>query len=117
MPGGTLPWLGNVAMGQVIQATITPAASVGGASSSTSTYTINGLVVGDAVLFCPQAAITGVLSADAIWVSAANTLSIQWSNASASTSSASPTALTCVLVVVRPSNVYAGVSSYATSIT
>src|ERR1700748_254473 len=112
MPGGTLSTIGNIQMLQAIQASITPAASVTAGSSTTSTYTITGLNIGDAVLFCPQAALTNPLSADAIWVSAANALSIQWTNASAGTSSGSATAVTAILRIIRPDRVSSGIASY-----
>jgi hypothetical protein len=116
MPGGTLPLIGNNAFCQSLVATITPAASVSSGTATTSTYTIKGLVVGDAILFCPQAPLTANLSADAFWVSAADTLSISWSNASSGTSSSSPTAVQSIIVVIRPSLSYAGVASYPTSV-
>ena len=114
MPGGTLPLIGNNALCQRVYASVTPAASISGAASSTSTYTIKGLVVGDATILCPQGALTNPLSADAVWVSAPDTLSISWTNASSSTSSSSPAATACVIIVIRPSNIYAGVTNYPT---
>lgn len=101
MPGGTSPALGNMAMSQAIYAAITPAASVGGASTTTSTYTILGLAIGDLIDLYPQAALTTNLAMGAIWVSAVNTLSVQWINASASTSSASPASITFGIIVNR----------------
>lgn len=102
MPGGSTPELGNTAFSQVILALITPAASVTAATSTTSTYTINGLTLGQLIVIAPQSAVQALLDIGAAWVSAANTLSIQWVNASASNSSASPTAIYCVLYVVQP---------------
>jgi hypothetical protein len=116
MPGGTLSTIGNIQMLQAIQATITPAASVTAGASVTSTYTIAGLVVGDVIFPAFQAAITAPLSSDAIWVSASGVLSIQWTNASAGTSSASPTAILTVLLVCRPDRVAQGIASYPTVI-
>lgn len=116
MPGGTLPAIGNIAMLQAIAVTLTPAASVTAASSTTSTYTVPGLVVGDIPLLCFQGAITNPLSADAAWISASNTLSVQWTNGSASTSSGSPTALTTIILVARPDRVASGIGSYPTGI-
>lgn len=110
MPGGTLSLIGNLSMAQAIYVSITPAASVTAASSTTSTYTIPGLVVGDGIVFCPQGALTTPLSADAAWVSAANTLSISWTNASAGTSSGSPSATNCLLIILRPERVAFGLS-------
>ena len=102
MPGGSTPELGNTAFSQVILANITPAASVTAATSTTSTYTINGIQQGDLIVLAPQAAIQALLDIGSVWVSAANTLSIQWINQSASNSSASPASVYCVLYIVRP---------------
>ena len=82
MPGGSTPELGNTAFSQVILALITPAASVTAATSTTSTYTINGLTLGQLIVIAPQSAVQALLDIGAAWVSAANTLSIQWVNAS-----------------------------------
>src|SRR5271168_5317296 len=105
MPGSSTLSRGNILMVLALQVTLTPAASVGAGLSVTSTYTIPNLAVGDMVDIYPQAAITAPLSFGAIWVSAANTLSVQWTNASAATSSASPTAVLCELLVNRAENV------------
>ena len=102
MPGGSTPELGNTAFSQAILASLTPAASVTAATSTTSTYTINGLQLGDIIVIVPQAAIQILLDIGGVWVSAPNILSIQWINQSASNSSASPAAVYCVLYVVRP---------------
>lgn len=102
MPGGSTPELGNTAFSQAILAYLTPAASVTAATSTTSTYTINGLQLGQIIVAVPQSAVQALLDIGGVWVSAANTLSIQWVNASASNSSASPTAIYIVLYVVQP---------------
>jgi len=102
MPGGSTPELGNTLFSQVILVSITPAATVTTNNSTTSTYTINGLQQGDLVVISPQSAIQALLTIGAVWVSAANTLSIQWVNSTSSSSSGSPTAIYCVLYVVRP---------------
>jgi hypothetical protein len=101
MPGGTQPTLGNVQFSQVVFASITPASSVTAATSTTSTYTINGLLSNDMIDFYPQSAVQALLSIGGVWVSASNTLSIQWVNASASNSSASPTAINFLFLVNR----------------
>jgi hypothetical protein len=116
MPGGTLPVLGNILMAQALQASLTPAASITAATSSTSTYTIQGLVQGDIVIVEPQAAIADPLTMGSVWVSAANTLKVQWVNPSASTGPASPAALTCIVFVCRPERVAFGVAQYPTQI-
>jgi hypothetical protein len=104
MPGGNTLSHGNMLMVQGLNATLTPAASVGAGLSVTSTYTIPGLVMGDLMDLYFQAIITAPLAVGAVWVSAANTLSVQWINASASTSSASPTAVSTTVLVNRLEN-------------
>jgi hypothetical protein len=116
MPGGSSPLLGNNAFGQTIYQSITPAASVTAATSTTSTYTIKGVKAGQLVFVEPQAAIQALLSIGSCWVSANDTLSIQWINASASNSSASPTALTCAILVIQPELIWAGVTSYPSGV-
>lgn len=101
MPGGFSNSGGNTWFSSAVYASLTPAASVSGASSSTSTYTINGLVVNDMIDLYPQAALQALLSLGSIWVSAANTLSVQWVNSSASTSSGSPAAINFIILVNR----------------
>jgi hypothetical protein len=101
MPGGSSLSTGNMFMVQAIYQSITPAASVTNATSTTSTYTIIGLVVGDLIDLYPQSALTTTLAIGSVWVSALNTLSVQWINASASTSTASPTAITFGIIVNR----------------
>lgn len=101
MPGGSSNSLGNTQFSQALFASLTPAASVSGASSSTSTYTVNGLQSNDMIDLYPQAALQALLSLGSIWVSAANTLSVQWVNSSASTSSSSPAAINFLILVNR----------------
>ena|SRR5665213_3630753 len=116
MPGGSQFAAGNVQMLQAIYASITPAASILTNVSATSTYTILGLVIGDLIDLYPQAAVTTLLSVGAVWVSAANTLSVQWINSTGSTSTASPTAITCGLIVQRSSLSAYGVANWPTAI-
>lgn len=116
MPGGTSPPLGNVAMVQAIYASLTPAASVTAATSTTSTYTILGLFPGDMIDLYPQAALTALLSVGSVWVSALNTLSVQWVNSSASNSTASPTAIVFAVLVNRSQLSPYGVSNWPQAI-
>ena len=116
MPGGTLPLIGNNAYCQTLVATITPPASVAGGAAATATQTIRGLRVGDVVGIYPQVAIPFNMSPDSVWVSANDVLSISWSNASSSTSSSTPTAVQCIVLVISPSNAYAGVANYPTNV-
>jgi hypothetical protein len=92
---------GNISVMMALYASLTPAASVTNASSTTSTYTINGLQPNDAIDIYPQAALTTALTIGAIWVSAANTLSVQWVNSTAGTSTGSPAAISFIIIVNR----------------
>ena len=116
MPGGTLPLIGNNALCQSLYASITPPATVTTDTSATSTYTIKGLAVGDIVFVGPQAAFPTSLEIGTAWVSAAETLSVQWINYTGSSSSGTPVALTCTVLVIRPSSSYAGVTNYPTNV-
>ena len=116
MPGGTSPQLGNIAMGQILYASLTPAASILTDVSATSTYTINGLVIGDCIDLYPQAALTTLLTIGGAWVSSANTLSVQWVNSTGSTSTSSPTAITFAIQVTRCQLVAYGVTNFPTSV-
>jgi hypothetical protein len=116
MPGSTLPLIGNNALCQSLYASLTPAATVTTDASITSTYTIHGLVVGDAVEIYPQAAGQALLTIGSVWVSAADTLSVQWVNSTGTSSSGTPAALGCILVVIRCSNIYAGYANYPTNV-
>lgn len=116
MPGGSQNSLGNMQLCQALYQSITPAASISGASSTTSTYTVNGLVVGDLIDLYPQSALTAQLALGAVWVSAANTLSVQWVNAASGTSSSSPTAINFGILVNRATNNYNGVTGFPTAL-
>jgi hypothetical protein len=103
MPAGVVTGQqsGNVWIMTALYASLTPAASVTNASSTTSTYTINGLQPNDMIDLYPQAALTTTLSLGSIWVSAANTLSIQWINSTAGTSTGSPSAISFLIIAQR----------------
>lgn len=104
MPGSSTIARGNLFVDAALSAVLTPAASVTAGASTTSTYSIQGLAVGDLIGFNPQGVITAPLAVGAVWVSAPNTLSVQWTNASAATSSASPAAVTVYINLSRPEN-------------
>lgn len=116
MPGGTLPLIGNNYFCQSLVANLIPAATVTTDASITSTYTIKGLAVGDAVDLFPQAAVTTYLTIGAAWASAADTLSVQWVNSTGSSSTGSPTSIQFIVIVIRPSTAYAGVANYPTNV-
>jgi hypothetical protein len=101
MPAGSNNPQGNVLFVTAIYQSITPAASVGNATYTTSTYTINGLVVNDIIDLYPQSALTTTLSIGSVWVGSANTLSVQWINSTAGSSSGSPAAISFIILVNR----------------
>ncbi len=92
---GTLVSRGNIIYEQILQVTITPT-SVGTLASSTQTFTVPGLATNMYVQTSgPQGAQTaGILIVNS-WVSAANTLSIQFYNPTAG--SLTPVAGTYIL--------------------
>ena len=115
MPGGSQIGIGNVAGNFILYASLTPAASVGTNSSTVSTYTVNGLQIGDCIDLYPQqnlATSTTYLTIGAVWVSAANTLSIQWVNSTSSTGASGPTAVPFVIQVTRPGLLPYGYTNY-----
>ncbi len=54
MPGSSTNALGNVLGAYLLYANLTPPATVTTNSSTTSTYTVNGLLIGDAIDIYPQ---------------------------------------------------------------
>lgn len=115
MPGSS-PVVGNVAFSQAIYASLAAASAVTGGTSSTSTYTILGLVVGDMIDLYPQAALPNYLAVGAVWVSALNTLSISWTNAGSSTSPTTPAAQTFAILVNRAQLSPYGVTNWPTAL-
>lgn len=108
MPGGSYVGLGNMVLGsgQSLYASLLPPATVTTNSSTTSTYTINGLAVNDMIDLYPQATLatsTTYLTVGSVWVSAANTLSVQWVNSTSASSSGTPSAIVFILLVNRSS--------------
>ncbi len=115
MPGGSFSLIGNCLFQQAMYASLKPASAVSTNSSSVSTYTINGLLPGDLIDLYPQvnlATSTTYLTIGAIWVSSANTLSVQWVNSTSGTSATSPAAQTFALIVTRPEAIAGGVTTY-----
>ena len=105
MPGGATNALGNVIGNWVIYASLKPASALATNSSSVSTYTVNGLQVGDCIDIYPQvnlATTTTYLTIGAAWVSAVNVLSIQWVNSTSATSGTITVGIPFVIQVTRP---------------
>ena len=104
MPGGSLNPQGNIIFQTVIYASLIPASALATDSSSTQTYTINGLIPNDIVELFPQVSLatsTTYLTIGSVWVSAANTLSVQWVNSTGSTSGTITTGVNFLLMVWR----------------
>jgi hypothetical protein len=101
MPSATVQ-TGNGRFDTAIQVLITPPISLGAGATVTSTYTVPGLLVGDVITECFQAAQPIATTTLSIWVSAANTLSVQWFNSTAGASSASPVGIISLIEVFRP---------------
>jgi hypothetical protein len=101
MPSASLQ-TGNGRFDTAIQFNITPPVSLAAGATVTSTYTIPGLAIGDIVTECFQSAQPVATTTLSIWVSAANTLSVQWFNSTLAASSASPVAITTLFEVFRP---------------
>jgi hypothetical protein len=101
MPSATLA-TGNGRFDTCIQVPITPPISLAAGATVTSTYTIQGLQVGDVVTECFQAAQPVSTVTLSIWVSANNTLSVQWYNGTAGASSGSPIPIVALFEVFRP---------------
>lgn len=113
MPGPTTVVRGNVALEMVLLLTLsTP--SVGGNTSVVQTYTVNGLQLNDFVEINQQSHIVGLTIANC-WVSAANTLSIQFANVTASTIGVQ-TGVQYIVNVDRIENASLGQSAYPNQI-
>lgn len=119
MPGASTIALGNIAGNWALYASLLPPATVITNSSSTSTYTINGLLIGDCIDLYPQSTLatsTTYLTIGGCWVSANNTLSIQWVNSTSASSSDSPTAIPFIVQVSRPELLPYGYKNFPTGI-
>ena len=88
---------GNINNSFLVGAALTPAAVSG--TQATQTFTIPGLQTYDFVNICLNGAQTTGVGIANVWVSAANTLSIQFTNSTGS--SATPAAGTYILGVDR----------------
>jgi hypothetical protein len=101
MPSATVQ-TGNGRFDTAIQFAVTPPISLAAGATVTSNYIIPGLLVGDIITECFQGAQPIATTTLSIWVSAANTLSVQWFNSTAGTSTASPVAILTLIEVFRP---------------
>lgn len=82
MPGPSDRPMGNAALIMCLQETFTPP-NVNANTTAVQTYTITGLVVNDIIDLNQLSHVVG-LSVGNVWVSAANTLSVQFVNSTTS---------------------------------
>lgn len=102
MPGSSTIQRGNSIFEQAIQLTVTPPATVTTAVITPQTVTVPGLNVGDLVSWNMTSSTSTLLSVTNMFVSAVNTLTINWSTEGATISGAA--AQTFILGVLRPEN-------------
>lgn len=108
MPVSSTIQRGNMLFDTIIGVTTTPPNALATVSTSTVTVTVPGVQLGDligAVNF--QVALPNLLVLVNAWVSAANTISLQYTNSSASSSGAS-SATNVILEICRPENYLEG---------
>lgn len=100
MPGlGTTLCRGNISASMLIAPSLTPVAVLQ-ATTAEQNFTVNGLAVGDMVEVCANVAQTAGVGISNCRVSAANTLTIGFSNSTAGT--LTPAAGQYLVCIVRP---------------
>ena len=115
MPSSTLQ-RGNLIFDAMIQATITPPATVTTATTNQTTTTIQGLNVGDLIDWNQTTFSNVLLTVTNMFVSAPNTLTSTWTTEGATVSGAA--ACNFLLEVSRPENYsLSGLASLPTNIT
>lgn len=100
MPGGSAVASGNELIDQLIYITVTPSATITTAVITAQAVTVPGLVIGDLISWNMLTSTSTLLSVTNMYVSAANTLTINWSTEGATISNAA--AQNFLLEVVRP---------------
>jgi hypothetical protein len=103
MPGASTISRGNLVLDTMIQATITPPATVTTATTNPTTTTIPGLNVGDLISWNQLTNPNALLSVTNMFVSAANTLTSVWTTEGTTVSGA--VACSFILEVCRAENV------------
>lgn len=109
MPGPSDRPMGNAALIMCLQESLTPP-NVNANMTAVQTYTINGLLLNDVIDLNQLSHVVG-LSVGNVWVSAANTLSVQFVNSTGSPINSTP-AQSYVLTVIRGNPTLSG-SGYA----
>ena len=100
MPGGSAVAQGNEFFNEMIYITVTPTATITTAVVTQQNVTVNGLVVGDVVSWNMLTFTSTLLTVANMYVSAANTLTINWTSEGATISGAA--AQNFLLEVCRP---------------
>ena len=98
MPGPSDRAMGNVALEMTLQQSLTPP-NVPANSTVLQTYTLNGVQVNDVIEYNQQSHVAGLLVGN-MWVSAANTISVQYTNVTVAAINGTP-AQNYVLTVTR----------------
>lgn len=106
MPGSSTVQRGNALFEQAYSLTITPPATITTAVITQQNVTIPGLNVGDLVSWNMTTFTSNLLSVTNMYVSAANTLTINWSTEGATVSGAA--AQSFVIGILRPENASLG---------
>lgn len=109
MPVATRAALGNEVFDTIIYLPLTTVPNVPASSTTTQVITVSGVFPGDVISWNQQSNVAG-LAIENVWVSAINTLTFVWSNAT--TSAINGTAAQPVLLeVVRPENAALGIAT------
>lgn len=98
MPGPAERAMGNIALEMALSASLTPP-NVPANSTVLQTYTINGVQLNDILEFNQLSHVAGLLVGN-MWVSAANTISVQYTNVTTGAINGTP-AQSYVIAVTR----------------
>jgi len=109
MPGASDRPMGNVALNMLLSASLTPP-NVPANSTVVQTYTVTGVQLNDGLEFNQLSHVAG-LSIGNMWVSAANTISVQYVNST--TSAINGTAAQSYILAVTRANPTLSAAGYA----
>jgi hypothetical protein len=114
MPGAADISRGNVGLQTVLQESLTPP-NVAANATVLQTYTINGVLVNDMLEFNQLSHVAGLLVGN-MWVSAANTISVQFVNTTTSPINSTPAQSFLIMVTRGNPILAAGGYSFPTAI-
>jgi hypothetical protein len=106
MPGNSTVQRGNELFAQILYQSALAVPNLPASSTVLSTYTIAGAQIGDLISYNQLSYVSGV-SADNMYVSAANTLSVYWTNNTASAINGTA-AQPFIIEFTRPENMVEG---------